>query len=86
MDSNNQSQDLSGESARSPRPAQADRLEAIRDGLVALSERIAAKRASIRSWDNYGEATFLAFDSYNLGLTEAHDMLGAFIATMEIDG
>ncbi len=54
----------------------------IKDELANLLERISAKRVSIRSWDNYGKDTFLAFDSYNLGLTEAHDMLGGLIATL----
>jgi hypothetical protein len=68
-------------------PLTTDSREAIRAlilvDLANLLERIEAKRVSIRSWDNYGKDTFLAFDSYNLGLTEARDMLGALIISLE---
>lgn len=78
------SKELSTATELSPLNALADR-EAIRDGLAVLMDRIDAKRANIHSWDNYGKDTFLAFDSYNLGLTEAYDMLGNFVASMEIN-
>lgn len=50
--------------------------------LLQLADDIAAKRAPIRSWENYGKETFLAFDSYNLGLTTAYEMVGNVIAEL----
>jgi hypothetical protein len=51
--------------------------------LSRLQDAISAKRANINSWDNYGTYTFLSFDSYNLGLTTARDMLGSAICEIQ---
>lgn len=57
-------------------------LEKLTDLLSALQDALREKRAQINSWDNYGKVTFLAFDSYNLGLTTAMDMLGNTICAI----
>lgn len=51
--------------------------------LARLHEEIESKRVKITSYDGYGKDTFLAFDSFNLGLTTALDMVGAFMTRLE---
>lgn len=54
--------------------------EKVQQVLDRLADALESKRARINSWDNYSKDTFLAFDSYNLGLTTAIEMLGSCVA------
>lgn len=51
--------------------------------LGRLYDQIETKRVKIASFDGYGKDTFLAFDSFNLGLTTALEMVGAFMTQLE---
>lgn len=59
--------------------------EPIEDQLDRLFERIEAKRIRIDSYSGYAKETFLAFDSFNLGVTTALDMLGNFTSMLKIE-
>lgn len=46
-------------------------LEDIRVALIETMSRMGERQVSIKSYDHYSESTFLAFDSYNIGLESA---------------
>lgn len=51
--------------------------------LQEVRDAIEEKRVRINSYDGYGKETFLAFDSYNLGLTQAAELLSVRLAEIE---
>jgi hypothetical protein len=61
-----------------------DRDEAIIAELRRVFDAIEHKRLDIRSWDNYGKDTFLAFDAFNFGINTALSMLGSYISHLEL--
>lgn len=53
------------------------------EALQNLRDSIEQRRVRINGYDGYGKETFLAFDSYNLGLTQAAELLSRYFIEVE---
>lgn len=51
--------------------------------LAWLYDSIEVKRVRITTFDGYGKETFQCFDSFNLGIGTALDLVGCFMNTLE---